>query len=139
MAASMDSGPMRELAADLGLVQTTMVPKVRAVVSKGALNVKNQHRADLEKSSSFKQVAKTISYDVTVFKRHIDAEIGPNKRYRSGRLANIAYFEAESHSRAVFGTSTSGGVVPDPSVALEDEMPRLLSALGDVALRAIDR
>ena len=139
MAASMDSGPMRELAHDLGRVPDTLAPKVRAVVSKGAVNIKNQQRSDFDPSTRFKQIAKTISYDITESRGAIEAEIGPNRHYRSARLANIAYFEAESHHRAVFGTSTSGGVVPDPGVALEDEMPRLLSALGDVALRAIDR
>ena len=139
MAASMDSGPMRELAHDLGRVPGALAPKVRAVVSKGALNVKNQHRAELEKSSSFKQVAKTVSYDITESRGAIEAEIGPNRHYRTAWLANIAYFEAESHHRAVFGTSTSGGVVPDPGVALEDEMPRLLNALSDIASRALGR
>lgn len=139
MAASADSSDLRAFARDLGRVPSALVPKVRAVVSKGALNIKNQHRAELEKSPSFKQIAKTVSYDVHESKRAIEAEIGPNKRYRAARLANIAYFEAESHSRAVFGTSTSGGVVPDPSRALEDEMPRFLDALGDVLGKALDR
>lgn len=139
MAASVDSSELRAFAAELGRVPSALVPKIRSVVTKGAVNIKNQQRADFDPSTRFKQIAKTITFDVTESHGAIEAEIGPNKRYRAARLANIAYFEAESHSRAVFGTSTSGGVVPDPSVALEDEMPRFLDALGDVLGKALNR
>lgn len=96
-----------------------IVPKVKPVVSKGALNIKTQLRDEATKSVHFKKAAWTISYDLTDDANSVEAEIGPEKK-AAGNLANIAYFG---------GVNGGGGTVPDPKNALDDEASRFMAAL----------
>jgi len=94
-----------------------MVPKVRGVVAKSALNTKNAMRKDAQRSKHFKQIAAAISYDLEVVASggdsKIEAEIGPTPG-GAGSLAGIAYF----------GTSRpGGGTVRNPEAAMNDEAP----------------
>jgi len=94
-------------------------PKVKAVVSKGALNIKNQLRDEAAKSPHFKGIGWTISYDITDDLSGIEAEIGPEKK-AAGNLGNIAYFG---------GVHGGGATLPDPQGALEAEADRFMAAL----------
>ena len=104
-------------------------PEVKAVVERGALNIKKQLVAEMQRSPHFKGVARGISYDMRTVGGFgggvIEAEIGPESS-GPGALANVAYF----------GTSRGGGTVPDPSGALEAESRRfedaLLKIIGEV-------
>ncbi len=122
-----DVSELRAFAVELDQVPDSVVRKIRPVVSKGALNIRDQMRAEMSRSRSFKQIAPTINYDLNVQADGMEAEIGPDKRRRAARLANIAYFG---------GARGGGGTVPDPRGALEAEVPRFESALskllGDV-------
>lgn len=115
---------LRRLAADLnrGVDQA----KVRAVVRKGALNVKNQLRREAEGSRWFR-IAPTISFDGREFWGGPGAEIGPEKR-GAGNLANIAYFG---------GANGGGGTLPDPEGALAAEAPGFAKAIADLATEAL--
>lgn len=115
-----DVSQLRAFAVELGQVPDSVVRKIRPVVSKGALNIRDQMRAEMSRSRSFRQIAPTINYDLKVQADGMEAEIGPDKRRRSARLANIAYFG---------GARGGGGTVPDPRGALEAEVPRFESAL----------
>jgi hypothetical protein len=94
-----------------------MVPKLRGVVAKSALNTKKIMQKDAQRSRHFKQLARTINYDI---KEHsfggdgtIDAEIGPSGG-GAASLAGIAYF----------GTSKpGGGTVRNPEDAMLEEAP----------------
>lgn len=110
--ASFDSSEVRRLAADLSQAGARVTPAVRAVVGKGALNIKNKMVEEMRASTHFKGVARAISYDVKGNASFSEAEIGPTKG-SPGSLANVAYF----------GTPRGGGTVPDPQLALEAEMP----------------
>jgi hypothetical protein len=100
-----------------------MVPKMRGVVAKSALNTKNAMRADVKKSEHFTGKKKpgldaSIDYDIKVLgfggDAEIQAEIGPNReRYPAAALAGIAYF----------GTSRGGGTVRNPEDAMLEEAP----------------
>lgn len=122
-----DVSELRAFAVELDQVPDSVVRKIRPVVSKGALNIRDQMRAEMSRSRSFRQIAPTINYDLNVQADGMEAEIGPDKRRRAARLANIAYFG---------GARGGGGTVPDPRGALEAEVPRFESALskllGDV-------
>jgi hypothetical protein len=96
-----------------------ILPKVRPVVSKGALNIKNQLRAEAERSPHFKGLAWTVSYDITDGPDGVEAEIGPEKK-AAGNLGNIAYFG---------GAHGGGASLPDPEGALEAETDRFMAAL----------
>lgn len=110
---SADTSQLDGLARDFGAIPAAMVPKVRAVVAKSALNTKNAMRKDASRSAHFKQLAAVINYDLEVRGDVTEAEIGPVPG-GAGSLAGIAYF----------GTSKpGGGTVRDPEKAMNDEAP----------------
>lgn len=114
---SADTSDLDGLARDLRKIPAGMVPKMRGVVAKSAVNTKKLMAADARKSKHFKQLAPTIGYDL---KEHsfggdgvIEAEIGPSGG-GSASLAGIAYF----------GTSKpGGGTVRNPEDAMLEEAP----------------
>ena len=105
-------------------------PEVKAVVERGALNIKKQLVAEMQRSPHFKGVARGISYDMRTVGGFgggaIEAEIGPESS-GPGALANVAYF----------GTSRGGGTVPDPQGALEAEAPNVEKYLTDLIEKAL--
>lgn len=110
---SADTSDLDALARDFGRIPAAMIPKMRGVVAKSALNTKNIMRKDARKSRHFKQIAPTISYDLKVSGDVIEAEIGPSGG-GSASLAGIAYF----------GTSKpGGGTVRNPEDAMLEEAP----------------
>ena len=121
---SADTSDLDRLAADLVKIPAAMVPKMRGVVAKSALNTKKIMQADVRKSTHFKGKKKpgldaSIDYDIKVLgfagDAEIQAEIGPNKeRNPAASLAGIAYF----------GTSRpGGGTVRNPEDAMLEEAP----------------
>jgi hypothetical protein len=114
---TVDSSDLDGLARDLRKIPAAMVPKMRGVVAKSALNAKNIMRKDARSSRHFKALAPTISYDLKVHEFGgdgvIEAEVGPSGG-GSASLAGIAYF----------GTSKpGGGTVRDPTDAMLEEAP----------------
>lgn len=114
---SVDASDLDGLARDFVKIPAAMVPKLRGVVAKSALNTKNIMRKDASGSQHFKQLAPTISYDLKVHgfggDGVIEAEIGPSGG-GSASLAGIAYF----------GTSRpGGGTVRNPEDAMLEEAP----------------
>ena len=114
---SVDASDLDGLARSFRAIPALMVPKMRGVVAKSALNTKNAMRADASTSQHFKQLAPTISYDLKVNEFGgdgvIEAEIGPSGG-GSASLAGIAYF----------GTSRpGGGTVRNPEDAMLEEAP----------------
>ena len=120
---SIDAHEVRELAADFTRVPGELARHAIPVLSKGALNIKNQMRESFEASGNagFRFVGRTVSYDLTTDGSEYSAEIGPDKP--SGALANVA----------IFGTPRGGGTVADPREALDAEAPRFEKALADLA------
>jgi len=114
---SADTSDLDNLARDFLKIPAMMVPRMRPVVAKSALNTKKIMQKDARRSRHFKQLAPTIGYDL---KEHsfggdgvIEAEIGPATG-GSGSLAGIAYF----------GTSKpGGGTVRNPEDAMLEEAP----------------
>lgn len=125
-----DTSELDAFAQELGKAGAVTQKGVRAVISKGALNIKKQQQAEMRRSRYFAMVAPTISYDIREVSAFgggvVEAEIGPVKG-GAGSLANIAYF----------GTSRGGGNVPDPEGALLAEVPRTEKALFDLMVAAI--
>ena len=116
---SADASELDGLAKAFRAIPALMVPKLRGVVAKSALNTKNAMRKDAQSSRHFKQLAPTISYDLKVHEFGgdgvIEAEIGPTPG-GSGSLAGIAYY----------GTSRpGGGTVRNPEDAMLEEAANL--------------
>jgi hypothetical protein len=123
-----DSHEISQLTADLVKAAPLAVLKVEPAVRKGAQNIKKAMQADARKSQHFKQIARTVTYDVNVGQfggdASIDAEIGYDKS--AGSVAALAGI-------AIFGTSKpGGGTVRNPVEALNDEAPNLEAALGAI-------
>lgn len=114
---SADTSDLDGLIRDLRKIPAGMVPKIKSIVAKSALNTKNAMRKDARRSRHFKQLAPTISYDL---KEHsfagdavIEGEVGPAGA-GAASLAGIAYF----------GTSKpGGGTVRNPEDAMLEEAP----------------
>ena len=119
---SADASELREFAVELGRIGPKVQREVKSVVSKGALNIKNTMREDFKRSTHFGQIGSTINYDLNETANGVEAEIGPNKHWRSARLANIAYF----------GSSRGGGGTVDVENGLRKEMPGFIEHLGRV-------
>ena len=113
------------LAADLThAARDDVREKVRAVVVKGAVNVKAAMRADMRTSRHFRQVAPKITFDTTVRANSVTCDVGPITQGQVvGDLAHFAYFG---------GANGGGGTVRDPQAALEDEAPQFFAAISDV-------
>lgn len=114
---SADTSDLDGLARDLRKIPAAMIPKLKGVVAKSALNTKKIMRKDAQASRHFKQLVPTIGYDLKVHEFAgdgvIEAEIGPSGG-GSASLAGIAYF----------GTSRpGGGTVRNPEDAMLEEAP----------------
>lgn len=121
-----DASELTVFAAELGRVPLKVAREIPAVVTKGALNIKEQLREDLAGSQHFKGAARSVSFDV--LDSGFAAEIGPSSEAGSpGNIANIAYFG---------GSHGGGGTVADPRVALEAEAEKFESALAAVVAKA---
>lgn len=120
---TVDASELGALARDLTRIPALMVPKLKVVVAKSAVNTKNIMRKDVRESRHFTGKKKpgldaSIDYDLKVLgfggDAVIEAEIGPNReRSPAASLANIAYF----------GTSRGGGTVRNPEDAMLEEAP----------------
>ena len=121
---SVDSSDLDGLASDFRKIPALMVPKLKGVVAKSALNTKKLMQADVKKSRHFRGKKKpgldaSIDYDLKVHEFGgdgvIEAEIGPNpERNPAAGLAGIAYY----------GTSKpGGGTVRNPEDAMLEEAP----------------
>ena len=123
-----DDSDLRALAVDLGTVEARVLPKIRPIVSKGALNIKNQLQREARESAHFDSLAPSIGYDMGGGSfggdSVIEAEIGPDRSRGSGAGLLGAYW---GWSRG------GGGTLPDPIVALAEEEPRFVEAMAKVA------
>ena len=118
-----DFSEVHQLASAVASVN--VLPKVRQVVSKGSLQIKNQVKRDFASSSHFDgQDVSNVSYDLSTSGDVVESVIGPHVENEGfGSLVGIAI-----HG----GSRGGGGTVADPLAALRAEEPILLSALGDV-------
>ena len=114
---SADTSDLDVLARSFRAIPAMMVPKMRGVVARSALNTKRIMQKDARRSRHFKQIAPTIGYDLKVHEFGgdgvIEAEVGPTPG-GAGSLAGIAYY----------GTSRAGGAtVRNPEDAMLEEAP----------------
>lgn len=114
---SADTSGFDDLSRAFRAIPAAMVPKIKGVVAKSAVNTKKIMQSDARKSRHFKQLARTIDYDLKVHEFAgdgvIEAEIGPSGG-GAASLAGIAYF----------GTSKAGGgTLRNPEDAMLEEAP----------------
>ena len=138
---TIDTHELRAYTVHLQQATLGMARDIHQVVSKGARNIKEQLKSELEASTHFAKAAKAVSYDLV--DGGFAAEIGAT-RGTPGSLAVVAYF-AGSHpyrggrqwSLVVGHGPGGGGTVADPRGALDKEAPAFERALLDVVERRL--
>lgn len=138
MGVQIDSSELTALAIDFRRAGPAAGREAGRVIAKGAGVIKKRLVAEMLRSRHFRQVARTIRYDVHRAPGVVEAVIGPDmgqvvastaragSRGRRARLrgpgpgtpaplAHIAYY----------GTSRGGGSVPAPYLALHDEAEQI--------------
>ena len=113
-----------ELAALLALASGKVERGVKQVVSKGSLNVKKQLMQEAGASTHFKQLKRSIGYDLTATAAFVEGEIGPQKERDAAAGLLGAYWG---------WSKGGGGSLPDPLGALEAEQPNVTEALARLA------
>lgn len=117
---------LRELVAMLTKAESRSVTEVRAVVERGAVNVKKDWQQRWSGIGHAPALAAAVNYDVSYGLGSVSAEVGPDKGRRQGALGNIIEF----------GTSKNAPI-PGGLPALEAEQPRFERALADLAEKAL--
>lgn len=106
-----------------------ILPKARAIMQKGAVEMKKNLQEDARGSKYFKQFAKKITYDTKLKAKGVEMEIGPENEKTIGKGggpgAAIAYF----------GGANGGGGTLDLDTPVENEftnIDRYMKNLGDL-------
>lgn len=123
---AVDDAELRALAVDLQAAPKIVRSEARAVLARGAMNIKRQLISEAGRSRHFR-IARTISYDFVGTGGALAVEVGP-KTGGVGSLAGIAYFG---------GARGGGGTIPDPKGALEAEAPAVEKYIGDLIEKAL--
>lgn len=113
---------LRDLVHDLTMAGPVSMEKAKAVVSRGALNIKNEWREGVSGLAHAPALPYALSYDTTARRGVIEAEIGFDKDKPQGALGNLIEFG-----------SVQNPPHADGQKALDREEPRFVSAMEDVA------
>ena len=118
---AVDASELRALIADLRDAPNLVRKEARSVISKGALNIKNDTRENISDDPSWKRLAQTVNYEQV----GLSAIVGYDDQGQ-GELAGI-------HE---FGSSRRG---PHPTLypAAEREAPKFEKAMGDASAKAL--
>jgi hypothetical protein len=104
------------------------MPAVRAVVQKGALNIKTNARERISGHPHAPAYPYSITYDTKVSGTSAEAEIGPDKSRRQGALGNILEY----------GTGNNAPI-PHIRPAADEELPKFEKAMEDLAAKRWER
>lgn len=117
------------LVRDLGGVERRVVPAIRKVTAKAAVNIKNDARARIIAQSSgkyVKQYPDSITYDLKESGTEVTAEVGPDKDRPQGPLGNL--LEYGTSERPPF---------PHLQPAFEAELDPYERFMGDAGAEAV--
>lgn len=125
MKLTVDVSGARALAVDMRAASIRAHSALPAVLSKAGLNIKTQQVGEAGRSKWFRQVSRSISYDIHAVTGGLELVVGPDKaRAEGGKLANIGYFGSSRRP--------GGATLPDPVDALEVEAPKFEKALTQI-------
>lgn len=116
------------MAAALLAAGAKAVVGTRAVVQKGALNIKTQAKVNVQQSAPVHNARAhtAITYDTTIRPTTVDAEIGYDKDQKAGRLGNLLEYGSRNNPPH-----------RDLGRALDDEEPRFEKAIVEMAERLL--
>jgi len=121
-----DLGDLRKLVADLSAAPERARGEIQQVVSKGALNIKNDWRGRVSGLHRLKHLQYAVNYGLIHEVDSIGADIGYDRARVQAPLGNIEEF----------GTADAPGHL-DGQHALDTEEPKFLAALKDTAERSV--
>jgi hypothetical protein len=124
---SIDVSELLRVASSLAANTASLEAEARAVVSRGALNIKRDWQANATATAGrhARLYPRSISYDVTSGAGFIEAEIGPDKGKAQGPLGNLLEFG-----------SVHNAPHNDGGRALAAEEPRFAAQVEALAARA---
>lgn len=93
-----DASELATLARDIQLGYLEAAEDARRVIARGALNIKRDWQKAWSGFAHAPHLAKAVTYDTTVSKYGIEAEIGPDKNRRQGALGNLAEYGSVNNS-----------------------------------------
>lgn len=116
---NIDDSELRALSQRIGRASTLMIAEAAKVVGKGALNIKNETRANMSDHPSWKRLGNTVNYELV----GLTAEVGYEDRGQ-GELAGIYEFGSARHA-------------PHPTLipAAKAEAPRYAKAMTAAAAK----
>lgn len=123
---------LREFAAAIDAEASQIAADVRKASMDAGVRLKNSMRKQLRARPHFKKAALDVDFDVIERNDEIEIEVGPSigrGRGHAGGLAHIAYFG---------GSNGGGGTVRDPQLDLDEEEPRFLTALEELAGKRLE-
>ena len=122
---AIDNAELYALSHDFGLMPGKYTKKIRPIFNKTAVEIKKGMQKDFQGSRHFKQVARSIDYEVEVGAHGLSVEIGPNAATSpAAPLAGIAYFG---------GSNGGGGSVRDPVFHARDQGTKMVGFLAMAA------
>jgi hypothetical protein len=122
MSSASDVSQLAALGVDLATAGPVAAVKIRAVVAKGALNIKKDWQDGWKGLAHAPRLPFAISYDTAELVGGASAVIGPDKTKTQGALGNLLEFG-----------SANSGPHPAGQAALDREEPRFLAALEQIA------
>lgn len=134
-----DASDALRTAAQLAASPAAVRAGVTPVVTKGAVQIKDEWNAAFRGSKSFRGISGSVNFDISQTAGGVEAEIGPDKERYWGTpgpgktspaapLANIAHFG---------GARGGGGTVADPQTFADKEAPKFEAALGQIIERTL--
>lgn len=129
MNVSFDSPDLVRLVQDLVNAPARIVPAVKSVVTKGALEVKRdaaKRFTDQRVGGYLPHYARAISYDVTPTSVGAEAEVGPDASKLQGGMGAAIEYGSARHAP-----------LPHLNPALDAEVPKMADALAVVAAELI--
>jgi hypothetical protein len=124
-----ESSDLERLLTDLNDASVKIGPAVRAVVSKGALNVRRDAKnafEDQRVGNYLPLYGSSITYDLDTVGHVTTAVIGPESGKPQGSFGGVVEY----------GSPTSPAM-PHLNPALDAEEPRFVDQVGDAAVRAL--
>lgn len=122
---------LNHLIHDLGEIRRELMPEVKQVTSKGALNIKQGWARRWEGHPSIRHLPRAVNYDLAEGPAFVAAEVGPDHARTQATLGHIIEF-----GQAEYGTLRNAPI-PGGQPALDDEEPRYVRALADAAEKVL--
>lgn len=121
-----DTRELERLAASLGEMPAAAIGAARGVVSKGALNIKSDTRANISDDPTWKHLSATVNYSMSGNAFYSEAVVGYDDEGQ-GELAGI--YEFGSARRA-----------PHPTLypAVARELPRFERSLAEIVGKTVE-